>query len=103
MPLSVTWIEFQGENRPIWCFHPLFHPSFHLAVTAKCQQGKQLAFISLVLGDGRGDGKWAVATPLSDGNCRPGALRVPLGLALLQGRHRPFPYYQSRIHLYYAA
>ena len=103
MLLSVTWTEFQGENRPIWCFHLLFHPSFHLATTAKVPQSRQLASICAVLGDGRGDGKRAVATPLFDGNCRPGALRVPRGFALLQGRHRPFPHCEARIHLYYAA
>ena len=91
MLLSVIWTEFQGENRPIWCFHLLFHPSFHLAATAKYPQSSQLACVSAVLGDGRGDGKRAVATPLFDGKCRPGALRVPRGFALLQGRHRPFP------------
>ena len=91
MLLLVIWTEFQGENRPIWCFHLLFHPSFHLAATAKYPQQQQLASGSAALGDGRGDGKWAVATPLFDGKCRPGALRVPRGFALLQGRHRPFP------------
>lgn len=103
MRLSVIWTEFQGENRPIWCFHLLFHPSFHLAATAKYLQNRQLASISAVLGDGRGDGKRAVATPFFDGLRRPCALRIPLGSALLQGRHRPFPQCQARIHLYYAA
>jgi len=34
--------------------------------------------------------KWAVATPLSTANAVPVPFRVPLGFALLQGRHRPF-------------
>ena len=91
MPLSVIWTELQGENRPIGCFHLLFHLSFHLEATAKYSHSSQLASISAVLVGGRRDGKWAVATPLFGGNCRPGALRVPLGFALLRGRHRPFP------------
>ena len=88
---SVIWTEFQGENRLTWCFHLLFHPSFHLAAPAKVPQNSQLACGSVAFGDGRGDGKRAVATPLFDGNCRPGALQVPRGFASLQGRHRPFP------------
>ncbi len=91
MLLSEIWTEFQGENRPIGCFHLLFHPSFHLEATAKYLQSMQLASTSAVLGDGRGDGKRAVATPHFDSLRRPGALRVPRGSALLQGRHRPFP------------
>jgi len=92
MLISVIWTEFQGENRPIWCFHLLFHPSFHLAATAKYPQSNQLACDSAAFGDGRGDGKWAVATPLFDGKRRPGALRVPRRFALLQGvATAPFP------------
>ena len=99
---SVIWTEFQGENRPIWCFHLLFHPSFHPSATAKFLQNSRLARISAVLGDGPGDGKWAVATPLFDGNCRPGVLRVPRGFASLQGRHRPFLVPGCLVAWYYA-
>jgi hypothetical protein len=77
---SVIWTEFQGENRPIWCFHLLFHPSFHLAATAKYPHNSRLACGNATYGDGRWDGKWAVATPIFDGNCRPDA---PRGFALL--------------------
>jgi hypothetical protein len=90
-PFGVTWTELQGENRPIWCFHLLFHPWFHLAATAKYPKCSQLACGSAAFGDGWGDRKWAVATPLFDGQCRLRTLRVARGFASLQGRHRPFP------------
>jgi len=89
--LSVILTHFQGENRSISCFHLLFHLLFHLSATAKYPQSSQLPLIGAAIGDGRWDGKWAVATPLFDGNCRPGTLRVPLAFTSLQGRHRPFP------------
>ena len=60
MLLLVIWTEFQGENRPIWCFHLLFHPSFHLAATAKYPHSSQLACGSAAFGNGRGagNGRW---------------------------------------------
>jgi len=81
----VMWTELKGENRPIRCFHLSFHPSFHPAPSAKYPHRRPLARVSEAFGDGRGDGERAVATPLFDGKCRPGALRVPRASRLLQG------------------
>ena len=99
----MSWTECRGDNRSVGWFQGLFQLAFHPAWTAKFPQDRQIARRSAAFGDGRGDGKRAVATPLFDGKCRPGALRVPRGFALLQGRHRPFPQCEARIHLYYAA
>ena len=90
MLLLVTLTKFQGENRPILSFHLFFHPEFHPGPTAKYPQRREIACGSAALGDGGGDGERAVATPLFDGKCRPSALGVSRGFALLQGRHRPF-------------
>jgi hypothetical protein len=91
MGCSVSWTECRGDNRSVGWFQGFFQSAFHPGWTPKLPQNRQIACGSAAFGDGRGDGKRAVATPLFDGNCRPGALRVPLGFALLQGRHRPFP------------
>ena len=49
------------------------------------------------------DGKRALATPLFDGKCRSGALRVPRGLPCSRVANARFPVCEARIHLYYAA
>ena len=93
-PLYSFWrfpTESKSENRPILCFHLLFHRSFHPGGIAKYSEIRQIVSSSAGFGDGRGDGERAVATPLFVGERRPRALRVSRDFALLQDRHRPLP------------
>jgi hypothetical protein len=82
-----TSIDAMGDNRAISCCHRFCHLACHRAAAANHLKGKQKPCGSAVAGDGRETGG---GDPLFDGKCRPGALRVPRGFALLQGRHRPF-------------